>query len=533
VIPGKKYKPEDFLVIAWRYRWVIVLPLVVAATGTFSYTQTLPNKYRSQAVVLVVRPQVPASLVRPTITQPLQERLEFMRQQILSRARLERVVEEFDLYRKERSRLLMDQLVQQLRSAIRVDVPRVRGRQEPSHFTVSYESEDPQAAVLVTERVASLFVRENLEGRSMQTDATSQFLQSQVDEAARQLQEHEARLEAFRRANAGRLPTEVQTNLQVMQNARQQIQTLGDAITRDRDRQLTIERTIADEMAFAPAAAPMPAPASGAPAVLPATQELANARAVLTALRQRLTEDHPDLRAAARRVAELEDLAAAEALQRPVSEALEASAVPVGLTPDRQRRLSTLRTEHESLERGIQLNRAKIEEAQTALTEYQRRVEQAPMLESQLAVLMRDYDTLKTTYDALLRKTQDARLAASLEQRQFGEQFRIVDPARRPERPTGPDRLRMNAIGAFLGLGLGLALAALLEYRDTSLRTEEDVLLAISLPVIALVPTMLTADERRRLRRRRVLLAGSAAATFVVGLAAVAWRLRLFDLWVP
>jgi polysaccharide chain length determinant protein (PEP-CTERM system associated) len=532
VIPGKKYRPEDFLAMAWRRRWFLVVPLVVAAVGTFFYAQTLPNRYRSQATVIVIRPQVPENLVRSTITQTLQERLEYMRQQILSRARLERMIEEFDLYPEERRRLLMDQVVEMMRRDIRVEVPRVGRRQAPGSFTVGYESEDSRAAVLVAERVASLFVRENLEGRSMQTDATTQFLQSQVDEAARQLQEHEARLETFRRANAGRLPDEVGTNLQVMQNTRQQLQALHDSVNRDRDRQMTIERLIADELAIAAATPVASTSASGTEAAArPAAQQLEAARAALAALMLRLTDDHPDLRAAVRRVSELEEQAAAEALQQPLSEGAPVAAVTV-LSPDRQRRVAALRAEHESLERGIQLARTKIDQAQAGLGEYQRRIEQAPMLESQLAALMREYETLRQTHDTLLKKTQDARLAASLEHRQVGEQFRIIDPARRPDRPTGPDRVRMNLIGALMGLGFGLAIAALLEYKDTALRSEDDVIAALSLPVLALVPTMLTDDERRRIRRRKWLLAGSAAATLVVGVAAVAWRLRLFDFWI-
>jgi hypothetical protein len=145
---------------------------------------------------------------------------------------------------------------------------------------------------------------------------------------------------------------------------------------------------------------------------------------------------------------------------------------------------------------------------------------------------MRDYEMLKRTYDGLLQKTQDAKVSANLEQRQVGEQFRIIDPARRPERPRSPDRLRMNFIGALSGLGLGLVIAALLEYRDTSLRTEDDVLVALALPVVALVPTLWTEIEINTARRRRhMLLASSLGITLVVSAAALVWKLRLFERW--
>lgn len=532
MIPGKKYKPEDFLEIAWRRRWVIVVPLILFGIVTFVWTQTLPNRYQSEAIVLIIPAQVPVNIVKPTITDSLQERLNLMKQQILSRTRLERIIQEFDLYAQERKTLLMEQVVEQMRADIGVNVPRVTRKQEPGHFVVSFESENPQTAMLVAERLASLFVRENLEGRGMQADNTSQFLQSQVDEALRKLQEHEARLEAFRRGNAGRLPEEVDSNLQMMQSARQELQAQTDAINRDRDRQITIERSIADEVALGPIVAAAARTSNpSASTMRTAAQELEAAKTALATLQLRLKPDHPDVRIAKGQIAELEKKAAAEALQQPVSDGRPSGPLTAA-DAERARRLSTLRAEFDSLGRQIEAKRVKAEKAQATIAEYQNRVQAAPMLDSQLSELMRDKNMLTATYEGLLRKTQDARLSANIEQRQVGEQFRIIDPARRPERPRSPDRLRMNLIGALSGLGLGLAIAALLEYRDTSLRTEDDVLVALSLPVVALVPTLWTELEINTARRRRhMLLASSLGITLVVSAAALVWKLRLFERW--
>jgi hypothetical protein len=157
----------------------------------------------------------------------------------------------------------------------------------------------------------------------------------------------------------------------------------------------------------------------------------------------------------------------------------------------------------------------------------------APALGSELTQLMRGYESVKSTHESLLRKAQDAQVAVNLEERQVTQQFRILDQPRVPERPRSPDRVRMNLIGALMGLGLGLAIAGLFEYRDTSLRTEEDVLIALSLPVVATVPTMWTSVERQAARRRRMLLIGSSAlVTLVISAAALVWKLRLLDSWI-
>lgn len=530
MIPGKKYKPEDFLEIAWRRRWVVVVPLLLLAIGTFGWSLTLPNRYRSEATVLIIPAQVPGNLVKPTITDPLQERLNLMRQQILSRTRLEGLIQELNLYPQERKRLLIEQVVEQMRKDIGVNIPKVARKQVPGYFTVSFDSESAATAMIVAERIASLFVRENLVGRGIQADATSQFLQSQVDEALRRLQAHDARLEAFRRANAGKLPEEVKTNLQMMESARQDLQVQTDGMNRDRDRQITVEHSIADETTLGPYSSAKPH--GGGPAVQTVAQALGAEKAALLTLQLRLTDDHPDVRSAKSRIAELEKKAAAEALQQPGS---EGDSPLTALTPadaDRALRLSRLRAEYESLGRGIEMKRGKIEKAQTTLAQYQSRIQQAPVLESQLSELMRDYDSLKATYEGLLRKSQEAKLAANIEQRQVGEQFRIGDPARRPERPSSPNRLRMNLIGALSGLCLGLAIAGLLEYRDTSLRTEQDVLVALSLPVVALVPTLRTDIEvGKARRRRRLLIASSLTAVLLVSAAALIWDLRLLAKW--
>ena len=531
MVPGKKYKPEDYLRIAWRRKWLIAVPLVLAAVGTFIYSSTLPNRYRSEALVLIIPQQIPEDFIRPTVEETVTARLDLMRQQILSRTRLERIIEEFDLYREERKVLLMDQVIDLMRRDIGVEVQKVGRRQDPNHFIVSYDSESPQLAMQVAERLASLFIRENIEGRSVQSDATVQFLQRQADDALRQLQEHEGRLEAFKRANAGRLPTEVETNIQLMSNARQQIQTLSDGINRDRERQTALQQMIADEITLVPTASSSePAPrADASQTAQSAAQQLAAAQATLQNLLLRFKEDHPDVRIIRSRIRDLEQKAEAEALQQPVGDG-----IPVGLLTaaeaERQKRLSQLRGEVQALDREIKIKQGGIQRAQSAIAEHERRVQSAPGLESQLSDLMRGYETLRTTHETLLRKLQDAKLGLSLEQGQISQQFRIVDPARRPEQPRGPDRLRMNLVGALLGLGFGLAIVGLLEYRDTSLRTDEDVLVALSLPVLALVPTMRTGKDLPRLRRR-LLFGSTGAAMILLALVAVAWKLRLIEYW--
>jgi hypothetical protein len=193
----------------------------------------------------------------------------------------------------------------------------------------------------------------------------------------------------------------------------------------------------------------------------------------------------------------------------------------------RQAELTRLRTERESLERQIALRTTEEEQLRRQLAEYRRRVEAAPTRESELTELTRDYDTLRETYRVLLVKKEESQIATNLERRQIGEQFRVVDPARVPERPVSPNRPLILVGGLALGLALGVGLVVLIELLDRTFRTQADVMQALQLPVLALVPAVQTAAVARRARiRRRMLSAVVVVLLVVVAGGAIYWTLR-------
>ena len=188
--------------------------------------------------------------------------------------------------------------------------------------------------------------------------------------------------------------------------------------------------------------------------------------------------------------------------------------------------------EIDAIDRRMATRQADEQKLRVALATYQTRVESAPSREAEMTELMRDYETLKATYTDLLRKSEDSKLAVNLERRQIGEQFKIIDGARLPEKPFSPDRPRIIGMGAVMGLGLGLALVGFLEYRDSSLKTDEDVVVSLALPVLALIPAMVTKAEERASIRRRRLVAVTSVAGIMAAAGAVVWKLQLLERWI-
>jgi polysaccharide chain length determinant protein (PEP-CTERM system associated) len=517
----------------------VAIPAVVIASATAVVSVFLPNSYRASTSILIIPQRVPENFVRPTVTADLSERLNMIQQQILSRTRLERIIQEFNLYERERSRMIMEDVIEQMRRDINVNVRQPRSRREEvNNFSVSFDANEARTAMRVTERLASLFVQENVEDRALLADQTDQFLKGQLEEARRRLADQEKSLQEFRMHNHGRLPEQVQSNLQLLQGAQSRLQSLAEASNRDRDRLFALDKTLS-EMPPATSTVNAPAPVArsqGNDRNAPTTtaQQLDQARAELRAMQLRLKPDHPDIGRAKRFIADLERKADEETLQQPLSAVNNPT--PTNVVVDRQQiaRAEQMRTEMSEIRQRLESSKREAAQLEVTINDLSSRVQAGPALQSQLTQLTRDYQTIQESYTTLLKKSEDSKMAVNLERRQIGEQFKIIDGARLPEKPISPDRIRINLFGILGGLGLGLALVAFLEYRDTSLKSDDDVMTTLSLPVLAVIPIMTNAGERRLARRRKLLLAASASVTCMLLAAAVmvVWQYQLLDRWL-
>jgi polysaccharide chain length determinant protein (PEP-CTERM system associated) len=518
----RAYSIGEVVRLLARRRWLVLVPLALGAAAAPLLARVLPSRYQSDATLLVIPQQVPDNFVKPTVSESVQDRLPAITAQILSRTELERIIRDENLYAALRARDVMEDVV----ATMRRDVTTTAVGRDVNSFRVSYVSDSAERAWKVTKELAELYVDQNLKDRQDQADNTRVFLDKQLADAKAGLVEQEKKLEAYRRAHAGQMPSQLQGNLQAIQNANLQLQALNEATSRAQERRLLIERQIADAQA-APApgpAVPLPARDAGAAMSMSTAQQLDLARARLAQLLQRYTPDYPEVVSQQHLVNEL---SARLERETPVGVA-PAEKVVTPAEAARQKQVLDLKAELDVIDHQLAQNRADGDTLKQTIAQYQANVDAVPTRESELVELTRDYSTMQAAYSNLLTKREDSVIAANLEKGQIGERFTLLDPASFPEKPYNQrQRLAVMAVGPLAGLFLGLLGVGALEFRDTSFRAPGEVMAALSLPVLASIPVMISRRERNAARRRAWL---KDLGGVVVVLASIAmlvwWRMR-------
>ena len=500
MLPGKIYSPEDIIRILIRRAWIIFLLLGVGSAVAIAVSRRLPDKFRSETLIMLIPQRISEAYVKGAVTTRIEDRLNSLENQILSRSRLERIILDLDLYKELRRTLPLEEVVRRMGE---YDIiVKTEGKES---FRVSYVSNDAKTAQATTERLASLFIEENRIDRKTLAEDTNQFLNAQLTDAKTRLVEQEKRLEQYRSLYGGELPSQVTANLQAIQNEQMRLQNLAESADRARERRLNVERQIADLQT----SDPLPAAPSQSPPASPddlsgqsTAQQLQAAQERLQNLLLRAKPDHPDVRVMQRTVRDLEARLEAEG-SRP--QATSGAGTERAMPPAermRQQKLRDLQLQLDDIDRQLAEKETQDRQIRAIVRDYQAKLDAAPKRESELIELTRDYATVQATYQNLLVKREEATLAANLERRNIGEQFKVLDPARIPERPFSPNRLLINLGGAGGGLALAIFFIAFLEYRDSSFKREDDVVRLLEVRVLAVVPLMIAKADRRAPQQR-------------------------------
>ncbi len=481
--PKKSYTIFEYLEIMRRRIWYIVIPFVVITVFVLGYVLFAPRLYKATTLILVSPQRVPEAYVQATVTSKVEERLQSIAQEVMSRTRLESVINELHLFVQEKKRLSGEEIVELMRKNITVELP--GKKEEKGAFTISYASRDPEEATTVTNRLASLFIEENLRIREQQATGTTEFLATELEMAKGQLDRMEAAVAQYKQRFMGQLPEQLEANLKMLEQLQNQYQRVGENLRAAQDRKLYIQKQLADFGMAAGATAGMPykTPGLGPDSAVSApdgmgaydAQEEALRRYV-DDLRSRYSETHPDVVAAKKRLADMEKKKNADGSSQ------ESAAY--------KRDPRYIELKNQLTMTDLEIRRFRNEEANIAgqLAGYRSRIEQAPAREQDMAALMRQYASTKEAYEKLLQKSQEAQQAENLEKRQKGEQFRVIDPARTPENPFSPNIPKVLQIGLFAAVCCSFGMAYLREQMDRSFHDVDDAELALGLKVLATLP---------------------------------------------
>jgi polysaccharide chain length determinant protein (PEP-CTERM system associated) len=517
---------ERALAVWRRRKRLAVLAFAFPCAAALALVAALPSVYESTTTILVDRQQVPEEFVRSTVTSALEVRLQTISQEILSRSRLQALIDRFGLYAALRPQVSDEALVERMRQDVRLELvgaeAREAGRRDGRAtvaFTVSYRGRDPRLVAQVTNTLASFYIEENLRARERQATGTAQFLKVQLDETKQRLDEQERRVSEFKKRYLGELPGQLQTNLAALQQFHEQLRanTLSQVRLAERKDLLQLQLQTVNASPEAALLASSP----GAP-VDPRVLRLARLRQELAELETRFTDRYPDVRRTRDDIASLE---------RELAEAPPSGAAPAAggapavsaLTPAAG--AATLRIRQSLAEADAEIRVLKEDEARlrAAIAAYDQRVANIPRREQEFQEVSRDYETTKELYASLLKRHEEAQLAESMEQRQKGEQFRILDPAVPAREPTAPRRPKLLVMGLVLAAGLAAGAVLLTEQRDTSFHTLDDLRAAVPVPVVATIPRLVTERDRRALRRRGALIGVATVAGLVLLIGAAWW----------
>lgn len=475
------------------FGWTAVAALGVA--GAFVYG--LPNVYRASATLLV-QEQLPDTVLPLGVGSGIDGRLQIIKQEALSRARLTALLEQFDLYGVAERRTSVDRALERLQRDIRVDATstdqNARGGTQTLAFRVSYVGSRPQVAADVANAVASFFVAHNDQLRAGEAARAATFLGDQLAATRQRLEEQEGRVRAFSAHNLGALPQQTDANIAAINRLDSQLRL------NDTEQMKLVERRQELKGELAALQVQRPPQSDTSPEA-----EQARLEQALSDLRAKFGDAYPDVKAAQARLDDFKrERARTPAPASAASPELSQRAVLDQALSEVEGQIQHLSQEDAAL-RG-------------QIAGYQSRVEQAPAQAPAFDGLMRDYQATRDQYDGLEKRYLEAQLAQRAESGADTQEFRVLDTALPPASPAGPSRLWLFGAGAVLALLGAWGAAFVADRADSSFHSVDDLRAFTRVPVLASIPDI---REPTRWSRRLWHAAVAGAGLVAVGALAV------------
>lgn len=502
---------RDYLGIVRRHSFYVLATFVLVLITSVVIAILIPPVYQSVGTIMIESQQIPTDFVKDSVNSFADERIEVVKQRVMTRENLIKIIDKYQLFADKRSSKSLSDIVDLTKAAIGVtlisaDVSQGQGRKSTIAFQISFDYKSPDVANNVASELVTLFLAENIKSRTQRATETTGFLEKEAARQKEELEKIELKVADYKRLHANALPENADMHMSILQRDEQALrETERDIKSADEElRYLDIELTSAKA-----GVGLTKSPDVVQPVRSPA-EELESLKAEYTKLSATYNEEHPTLRALKRKIDKLEaSLPATAGIDN------KSQAAPLGskdlVIAKVQAQIDGAKSRRDSLVQQQQSLRASLAQMESS-------VSQTPQVQLGLTSLLRDYDSAKTKYTEMLSKVETAKVSENLEQENKAERFTVLEPPAFPERPTKPNRKKIIGIGFAAGIGLGLGLAMVLETIDGKLRGAEAIAAHFNMKPLVVVPYMRLGDE---VARRRKTLKYSLIAILVLLLLAI------------
>jgi polysaccharide chain length determinant protein (PEP-CTERM system associated) len=479
---------------------LIAVFLVVFALAAY-LAMSLPDIYRSRTMLLISPPKLPSSYVASPVTTTIEQRLRRISDDILSRTRLEKIVQEFDLYSQVGS---MDARVDKLRKNIVLDIRR------SDAFLLSFDHRIPEKAMQVTAGLGAFFVSENQQMREQQAVGTTTFINAEAERLRKALEEQEATVNLYKAQHRSELPEQLDANLRTLDQLRRELEAGTLRLSSLQERRANLAKQMA-ELDLLGSEVGMISGVGGAQNILVSTG-IDGRKRELDGLLRKYSAKHPDV---VRLKREIEILEA----ETPALESGES--VPNGKGSTGPSLKDTLASQIGDLKLEIDSLRSKNEVLRSQIASYQVRVDNTPLRAIELSKISRAYEITVKKYQDLQGKSLESQISENMEKTDRAERFQVLDPANLPQVPVGPNRLRILIAGLALALVSGLGVAFLQENLDSSFKRADDLRQNTSVPVLAVIPATSTRGSMLEQRRAQGMLVLASVMVLIVGAVSI------------
>lgn len=531
-----------------RQKWLIVLPILTMTAAIGYVVYRLPSVYESKTLLTVKPPTISDKVVQSLTDEDITQRLQAINQEVLSRSSLEPMIAKYDLFKLERNAgTAMELIIEKMVKNITVEVEKSDNEQKVAAFSIKYRDRDPNATRNVTAELAGKYVNAQVIASTQTAEVTREFLDNQRNQKKAELDQLEKQRLDIMMQNVETLPDSQQGLIAQLEGLRQR----EDTIAKEKETLMTEKGRLNDSIRALNSSARLiedfgeketqdatrqASRIEDTPAYASLIQKRAELTARLEKLKAQYREKHPDVVDTKTQIDKVnEELEAlSKNTDKRVREANQSSSRKAEL---QKQNLEIERQKAESqiaqIEQQFQYKEAELRQNAAQISILEAKINQIPNVKVALESINNQYQSAKTTYDDLLKKTNDASLQVDRESNAQGETIRVVDAANLPSSPVAPKRAMLTLFGAAIGLGLGLFLAAAFELpRLFKIQNIEDAKHYTGLPVLASVPPLLSPREKAWQKRVHLLkvMAGLGVAVGIIPLIAMALQAtRIFE----